>query len=136
MAAVYAIDLIAIRDKKRKMDSSIVKGWNVHYQTLEEVEEQERLKKQKEREEQAKAAGETEESEDSDEVHLEDKKEAFNRKTGSYSGNYGKKPVKDAEKKHQIDAILSDKPDAYKSALSAIKSEFDKAADEIIAESR
>ena len=49
MAAVYAIDLIAIRDKKRKMDSSIVKGWNVHYQTLEEVEELERLKKQKEK---------------------------------------------------------------------------------------
>ena len=37
MAAGYSIDLIAKRDRKKKMDSSIVKCWNVHYQTLEEV---------------------------------------------------------------------------------------------------
>ncbi len=135
MAAVYAIDLIAIRDKKRKMDSSIVKGWNVHYQTLEEVEELERLKKQKEREDQQKAARDDEEDEDSDEDHRGDQK-SYNKKTGSYSGLYGKKPVKDADKKQQIDSILYEKPDAYDSALLAIKEQFDRAADEIIAESR
>ncbi len=56
MPAVYAIDLIAKRDKKIKMDRSIVKGWNVHYQTLEEVEEAARAKKQKEEEEARKEA--------------------------------------------------------------------------------
>ncbi len=56
MPAVYGIDLIAKRDKKIKMDRSIVKGWNVHYQTLEEVEEAARKKKQKEEEEARKQA--------------------------------------------------------------------------------
>ena len=50
MPAVYSIDLIAKRDKKIKMDRSIVKGWNVHYQTLEEVEDALRFKKQKQEE--------------------------------------------------------------------------------------
>lgn len=135
MAAVYAIDLIAKRDRKRKMDSSIVKGWNVHYQTLEEVEEAARLKKQKEKEEQRKAEHKDEDSEDGDDVHLADKA-AYNRKTGSYSGNYGKKTVQDEDKKQKIHAILSDKPDAYSSAMSAIKKQTDLAADEIIAGSR
>ncbi len=56
MPAVYGIDLIAKRDKKIKMDRSIVKGWNVHYQTLEEVEEAARKKNQKEEEEARKQA--------------------------------------------------------------------------------
>ena len=56
MPAVYGVDLIAKRDRKIKMDRSIVKFWNVHYQTLEEVEEAERLKKQKQEEEARKNA--------------------------------------------------------------------------------
>ena len=56
MPAVYAIDLIAKRDKKMKMDRSIIKGWNVHYQTLEEVEEAARAKKREEEEEARKNA--------------------------------------------------------------------------------
>ncbi len=135
MAAVYAIDLIEKRDRKRKMDDSIVKFWNVHYQTLEEVEEAARLKKQKEKEERKKAEHLEEEPEDSDEVQLKDKA-AYNRKTGSYSGNYGKQPVNDEDKKQKIHAILSDKPDAYSSAISAMQRQMDMEADEIIAESR
>ena len=68
-------------------------------------------------------------------IHRGDQK-SYNKKTGSYSGLYGKKPVKDADKKQQIDSILYEKPDAYDSALLAIKEQFDRAADEIIAESR
>ena len=56
MPAVYGVDLIAKRDRKIKMDRSIVKFWNVHYQTLEEVEEAEILKKQKQEEEARKNA--------------------------------------------------------------------------------
>ena len=54
MPAVYSIDLIAKRDRKIKMDRSIIKGWNVHYQTLKEVEEAARLKKQHQEEEMQK----------------------------------------------------------------------------------
>ena len=64
MPAVYSIDLIAKRDKKLKMDRSIVKGWNVHYQTLKEAEEAARLKKQRQEEEmQAQDHSEDEEAE-------------------------------------------------------------------------
>ena len=38
------------------MDRSIIKGWNVHYQTLEEVEEAARAKKREEEEEARKNA--------------------------------------------------------------------------------
>ena len=44
MPAIYPIDLIEKRDKKRRMDRSIIKGWNVHYQTLAEVEEEGEIK--------------------------------------------------------------------------------------------
>lgn len=90
MPAVYSIDLIAKRDKKLKMDRSIVKGWNVHYQTLKEAEEV-----------------------------FENSEAAFNRKTGSYSGHYGKRPVHDEREKKQIHAIL-EKPDAFSAAMSAL----------------
>lgn len=56
MPAVYAIDLIAKRDKKMKMDRSIIKGWNVHYQTLEEVEEAARAKNKERKNKHVKCA--------------------------------------------------------------------------------
>lgn len=137
MAAVYSIDLIAKRDRKKKMDSSIVKCWNVHYQTLEEVEEEARLKKQKEREEREKAQRQEKDDDDdgeAEEVHLKLDESAYNRKTGSYSGNYGKQPVRNENDKQKISAILGEKPDAYSAALLAIKEQADLAADELLAE--
>lgn len=125
MPAVYSIDLIAKRDKKLKMDRSIVKGWNVHYQTLKEAEEAARLKKQRQEEEmQAQNHSEDEEAEggepdqEAEEV-FENSEAAFNRKTGSYSGHYGKRPVHDEREKKQIHAIL-EKPDAFSAAMSAL----------------
>lgn len=130
MPAVYGIDLIAKRDKKLKMDRSIVKGWNVHYQTLEEVEEAARRKKQKQEEEvrrqEEAAAEETEEKRKIRQQIEEGKKrlrEAYNHKTGAYSGHYGKKPIQNEEQKQQIDAILNEKPEPYESAMSALQAE-------------
>lgn len=126
MPAVYGIDLIAKRDKKLKMDRSIVKCWNVHYQTLEEVEEETRKKKQKEAEEARKNAEKLEDEEDSDGPQKEDKSRidaAYNRKTGAYSGHYGKKPVKDEGQKQQIHDILTEKPEPFESAMSAIQAQ-------------
>lgn len=129
MPAIYAIDLIAKRDKRIKMDKSIIKGWNVHYQTLEEVEKEALDKMRKQREDKAKelckSLGEKEELNIEEQQQLEEAQqlleEAYNEKTGSYSGNYGKKPVDDELKKQQIQAILTEKTDEFDSALSALQ---------------
>lgn len=128
MPAVYGIDLIAKRDKKKKMDRSIIKFWNVHYQTLEEVEEESRAKKQKQEDEARKNAERMAEEAEKDskmrqEMEEEQKrlKEAYNHKTGSYSGHYGKQPTHDEEQKQQIHAILNEKPEPYESAMSALQ---------------
>ncbi len=120
MPAVYAIDLIAKRDKKIKMDRSIVKGWNVHYQTLEEVEEAARAKKQKEEEEARKEAEKEAGHRTSEGSDGKSQKDAYNAKTGSYSGHYGKKPVQDEGQKQQIDSILNEKPEPFEFAMSAL----------------
>lgn len=131
MPAIYSIDLIAKRDKKLKMDRSIVKGWNVHYQTLQEVEDEAYAKRQKQREEQAKqlddAYQEQEEVTESEDMQQKETKEqldkAYNAKTGSYSGKYGEKAVEDEATKEKIHAILTEKSDAFDSTLSALQEE-------------
>jgi len=130
MPAVYAVDLIAKRDKKIKMDRSIVKGWNVHYQTLEEVEAEARAKKQKQEEEMQKnaerlseeAGGQGNQRQQTDEEENYGK-EAYNAKTGSYSGHYGKQPIQDEGQKQQIDAILNDKTEPFESAMSMLQAQ-------------
>ncbi len=129
MPAVYAVDLIAKRDKRIKMDRSIIKGWNVHYQTLEEVEKEAFDKMRKQREEQAKEIckilAEKEELDIEEQQQLEEAQqlleEAYNEKTGAYSGNYGKTPVNDDLKKKQIEAILTEKDDKFNSKLSELQ---------------
>ncbi|MCI8892660.1 MAG: hypothetical protein HFH34_15285 [Eubacterium sp.] len=126
MPAVYGVDLIAKRDRKIKMDRSIVKFWNVHYQTLEEVEEAERLKKQKQEEEARKNAERLANEEQESETQEHKKKqtdEAYNSKTGSYSGHYGKKPVHDEDQKQQIHAILNEKPEPFEYAMATLQAQ-------------
>ena len=130
MPAVYGIDLIAKRDRKIKMDRSIVKGWNVHYQTLEEVEAEARAKKQKQEEEAQKNAERLSEEADEQsnkrqqtEEEEKRRKEAYNPKTGAYSGHYGKQPVEDEGQKHQIDAILNEKPEPFEYAMSSLQAQ-------------
>ena len=130
MPAVYAIDLIAIRDKKIKMDRSIIKGWNVHYQTLEEVEEETRAQKQKQEDEVQKnverlseEADEQSNKRQQEEEEEKRRKEAYNPKTGSYSGHYGKQPVHDEGQKQQIHAILNEKPEPFEYAMSTLQAQ-------------
>lgn len=131
MSATYPVDLIAKRDRKEKMDRSIVKGWNVHIQTKEEIEEAEREKRMEEDEKKAleiygRLMDEADQDEDIKRQEVESAKlEAgeYNATTGSYSGGYGKKPVESEDAKRQIDAILSEKSDVFGSAMSAMKNE-------------
>lgn len=129
MPAVYGVDLIAKRDRKIKMDRSIVKFWNVHYQTLEEVEEAERLKKQKQEEEARKNAERLAKEEQESEVHAQQERkkkqmnEGYNQKTGAYSGQYGKNPVHDENQKQQIHAILNEKPEPFEHAMATLQAQ-------------
>lgn len=126
MPAVYAIDLIAKRDQKRKMDRSIVKGWNVHYETLEEAEAAARRKAEKlEKERAAQEASEErdKEAKSSRDSKAESSDDGYNAKTNSYSGHYGKQPVKDESEKQQINAILGEKKAAFDAALSEIQAQ-------------
>ncbi len=130
MPAIYSVDLIAKRDRKIKMDRSIVKGWNVHYQTLEEVEEEARVKKQEAEKKRLEELSDDMSSGGLDgqpesEEGLPNDEEAYNAKTGAYSGNYGKAPVKDEAARQQIDAILKEKPDAFDVALSELQKQTD-----------
>ena len=129
MPAVYPEDLIAKRDRKDKMFRSVVKRWNVHFQTEEEVEEEAREKRREAEESKAREIYERLESEAAQDEQVKQQEieaakqnndMAYNATTGSYSGAYGQTPVESEEAKNQIDAILSEKKDVFGSAMSAL----------------
>ena len=124
-------DLIAERDKKEKMKHSIVKWWNVHYMTPEELSEKqakeespvvpqttddqdaaqaiiERLNREAEE-------GEERKRKEIEQARLEAEAN-FNVTTGAYSGVYGTDVV-DRKHKEQIDAILSEKDEALRDLI-------------------
>lgn len=127
MPAIYSIDLIEKRDKKLRMDRSIIKRWNVHYQTLTEVEEEARLKQQHANEEASLQEPFEEDDSNADSEQAEQNEDphahAYNRKTGAYSGHYGKDEVDDEDVKNQIHAILNEKKDVFGSAMSVLQKE-------------
>lgn len=108
-------DLIAERDRREKIQKSIIKRWNVHYMTPDELE---RMEKQKEAEEiYARLEAEAAEDEAAKQAEVEDamlKASEYNKMTGSYSGSYGKKAV-DSVTQKQIDQILGEKEAAIRS---------------------
>jgi len=129
-------DLIDIRDRKANVKSSVIKRWNVHFVTQEELD----AKKAAMEAEEAKAqeidldaiAAEEEELRRAQEVferlereaaadrakELEEQRLAYqmangelpddmyNSTTGSYSGAYGRRPIDD-ETKAQLDEIMN-----------------------------
>lgn len=124
-------DLIEERDKKEKMKHSIVKWWNVHYMTPEELAE-EQAKEMTSDEQQT--SGDTEAAQDiidrlnreaaEDEARKRQEIEQarrlaeanFNETTGAYSGSYGSDGV-DHMHKEQIDAILAEKDEALRDLI-------------------
>lgn len=103
-------DLIEERDRKEKIQRSIIKRWNVHYMTKEELESKQgsldeaaaifaRLQAE-EREDEARKQAEIEAAKRAS--------EGYNATTNSYSGAYGQGEV-DTVTKGQIDQILAEK---------------------------
>ena len=128
-------DLIAERDKKEKMEHSIVKWWNVHYMTPEELAEEQKKEAAPEMqmdrpkaEDNLSAAQEIidrlnrEAAEDEARKRLEieqarlDAEANFNESTGAYSGSYGAGHV-DKEHREQIDSILAEKDMALRDLI-------------------
>lgn len=112
-------DLIEERDRKAKIQRSIIKRWNVHYMTPEEL---------KSMEEQDMAASivarleaEAAEDEAKKQAEIEEarsKAANYNKTTGSYSGDYGKQEV-DSVTQGQIDKILGEKEAAIRSMFES-----------------
>ena len=124
-------DLIAERDKKEKMKHSIVKWWNVHYMTPEELTKEQAKEAssamQKESGEpdtaqdiidrlnREAAEDEARKRKEIEQARLEAEAN-FNATTGAYSGAYGMDGV-DRKHKEQINAILSEKDEALRDLI-------------------
>ena len=124
-------DLIAERDKKEKMKHSIVKWWNVHYMTPEELAEEQAKERSSavpqtmgdheaaqeiiDRLNREAAEDEARKRKEIEQARLEAEAN-FNATTGAYSGAYGTDGV-DRKHKEQIDAILSEKDEALRDLI-------------------
>ena len=101
-------DAIDKRNLQEKIARTIIKRQNVHYMTLQEVQERERLEEEK------RKAAEEEKIRSQRQIDLES---GYNRKTGAYSGQYGKGQVTDELTKGQIEKILGEKDEALRHLL-------------------
>ena len=128
-------DLIAERDKKEKMQHSIIKWWNVHYMTPEELTEEQVKEAAPEMPAADLQAADTldaaqdiidrlnrEAAEDEARKQLEIEQARiaaesnFNEATGAYSGSYGAGYV-DKRHREQIDSILAEKDEALRDLI-------------------
>ena len=123
-------DSIDKRNEKERIAGSVIKRWNVHYQSQEELRVMEEQKKQDELEEaekilarlQAEAAADEEkkrrEIEDAMRAAAQAPTQAdYNASTNAYSGAYGKQQVTDEATMDQINQILGEKKRDFEAQL-------------------
>lgn len=126
-------DLIDERNKREKMQNSIIKWWNVNMVPVEEKKDAFAglSSEEKEAAKQIIARLDAEAAEDeaikAKEVEAELKKQeekeaTFKASTGSYSGEYGTKPVDDEAAKEQIEKILKEKEEALHKSIEITQS--------------
>lgn len=127
-------DVIDERDAKERISKSIIKYWNVNYIVNQEPEEdsdgilaqlqnaaaEEEARKQAQIEEAVRATQERE--------------GLYNIATGSYSGEYGKKEIKDEVTRGQIDKILQEKTEALRDLIENADENLIENADENLIE--
>lgn len=137
-------DLIDKRNRKQKLAQSVVKRWNVHYLTEEEIRAQQSVTQPQpqgqsqpqpqgqshgedvlasEILERLRAEAEADEAKKKAELErlIEQQKDEdarnYNPLTGAMSGAYGRQKVEDPATREQIDAILGAKKDAFEEQL-------------------
>ena len=118
-------DLIDERNKREKMQNSIIKWWNVNMVPVEEKKDAFAglSSEEKEAAKQIIARLDAEAKEVEAELKKQEEKEAtFNASTGSYSGEYGTKPVDDEAAKEQIEKILKEKEEALHKSIEITQS--------------
>ena len=124
-------DLIAERDRKEKMKHSIVKWWNVHYMTPEELSEEQAKEVSSagaqasedddaaqeiiDRLNREAAEDEARKQKEIEQVRLEAEAN-FNATTGAYSGAYGSDGI-DQKHEEQIHSILAEKDEALRNLI-------------------
>ena len=124
----FGRDLIAEKNKKAEMKSSVIKRWNVRFIDPEEERRKEEEVKAMEifnRLESEKAADEAKKQAEINQAYL-DAEEAtrkwmddnYNETTGSFSGMYGQGDVDDVTK-DQVDMILHEKDAAIQGMFAA-----------------
>lgn len=127
-------DLIEERNRREKMQNSIIKYWNVNlipYSKEEDAfaklsaEEKQAAKDIIARLDAEAAADEALKAKEVEQAKAEREKSesTYNKATNSYSGAYGTKPVEDEEEKDRIAQILREKEDAFQKNLENTKSE-------------
>lgn len=123
----FGRDLIAEKNKRESMKSSVVKYWNVNYfdpNDKRRLEEEERARAAQEildRLDREAAADEAKKREEIRQAYIEAELNAlvnevdktYNASTGSYSGKYGRGEV-DTVTQDQVEMILNEKNEALK----------------------
>lgn len=115
-------DLIDERDEKEKIQRSIIKRWNVHYITQEELEEEKAKNDSLKQAEEILARLRAEELEDEAKKQAEieaarkQSEDNYNATTNSYSGLYGQSEM-DSVTKGQIEQILGEKDAHLRSVI-------------------
>lgn len=115
-------DLIDERDEKEKIQRSIIKRWNVHYVTQEELEEEKAKNDSLKQAEEILARLRAEELEDEAKKQAEieaarkQSEDNYNATTNSYSGLYGQSEM-DSVTKGQIEQILGEKDAHLRSVI-------------------
>ena len=104
-------DAIDKRNLQDQIARSIIKRQFVNYITVEEAERRRRLKEEQEAQERAQkeSAQKTQ--------HQKDLETGYNRKTGSFSGQYGKNGDMNEVTKSQIQQILGEKRETLRHVI-------------------
>ncbi len=122
----FGRDLIAEKNKRERIKSSIIKYWNVNYIDPEEErrrEEEAKMSEAKEvidRLEQEKIEDEAKKQAEIEQAYMEAvlKEQTYNATTGSYSGTYGQGEV-DHVTKDQVQMILNEKNATLQSIINS-----------------
>lgn len=121
-------DLIAEKNRRAEIKSSVIKRWNVNYIDLETLKRQEeeskameifnRLESEKAEDEAKKQAEINQAYLDAEEATRKWMDENYNESTGSFSGMYGQGDMDDVTK-DQVDLILHEKDAAIQGMFAA-----------------
>lgn len=110
------MDRIDERNFREKVKKSIIKSWNIHYISKEELnrkKQEEELQHAQEIIDRLNREAAQDEAVKQNEINellrQKELEKSYNRATGAYSGEYGKQQIADAVAKEKVEKILAEK---------------------------